>query len=414
MATIKPFSCIRPACGLEKKIAALPYDVCDRREARIEINQQPLSFLKIDKAESLLDDSVDPYDDKVYQKASEVFNDMINDGSFQKDPEMAMYLYELTMDGRSQSGLVCCSAIDDYLNGIIMKHENTRTDKENDRIRHIDTLSAQTGPIFLAYRPNDKINEITSAIQATVPYFDFTSDDGIRHRGWKINDKSILDEVISIFASIHQIYIADGHHRAASAVRVGQRRRKSVGTYTGQEEFNYFLSVLFPEDQLYIMDYNRVVHDLGDLTEDTFTDALLNDFDITPVDKAYRPKGKGEFGMYLGGHWYRLISHSKLHSTDPVDGLDVSILQNYILAPHLGIIDPKTDQRISFIGGIRGLEELERVCAGYPHAVAFSMFPTSADELFAVADAGRLMPPKSTWFEPKLRSGLFIHEIEKI
>ena len=413
MATIKAFSCIRPADGLEEKIAALPYDVCNREEAKEIIEQQPLSFLKIDKAESLLDDSIDPYDASVYQKAAEVLDEMLNDGSFQRDSEQAMYLYELTMDGRSQTGLVCCASIDDYINGIIMKHENTRTDKENDRIRHIDTLSAQTGPIFLAYRSNRRINEITDSIQAEEPYFSFTSDDGIRHRGWRISDAAILREIVDIFAAIEQIYIADGHHRAASAVKVGQRRRKALGNYTGQEEFNSFLSVLFPEDQLYIMDYNRVVHDLRNLTEEEFIKLICKDFDVTPETEAYSPVKKGEFGMYLAGKWYRLNAHSELLSDDPVDGLDVSILQNYVLAPLLDIQDPKTDQRISFVGGIRGLQELERVCALYPHAVAFSMFPTAADELFAVADAGRLMPPKSTWFEPKLRSGLFIHEIEK-
>lgn len=413
MATVKAFSCVRPHAQMEEKIAALPYDVCSRQEAKEIIRKQPMSFLKVDKAECLLDDSVDPYDDSVYQKADDVLHSMIRNGSLQKDPDQAMYLYELTMDGRSQTGLVCCASIDDYLNGIIMKHENTRTDKENDRIRHIDTCSAQTGPIFLTYRSNRLLNTLMTNIKAREPLFSFTADDNVIHRGWKIQDHITLDTIKEIFASIQQIYIADGHHRAASAVKVGQKRRSANPNYTGEEEFNYFLSVLFPDDQLYIMDYNRVVHDLNGYSEKDFLELVQRKFTLERSVSACRPSRKGEFGMYLSGSWYHLNVHPELVSDNPVDALDVSILQNELLAPVLDIQDPKTDQRISFVGGIRGLDGLEEMCNTYPHAVAFSMYPTSIGELFSVADAGLLMPPKSTWFEPKLRSGLFIHEIER-
>lgn len=413
MATVKAFSCIRPHAQMESKIAALPYDVCNRQEAKDIIKNQPMSFLRVDKAECLLDDSVDPYDDSVYQKANDVLHSMIRNGSLQKDPDQAMYLYELTMDGRSQTGLVCCASIDDYLNGIIMKHENTRTDKENDRIRHIDTCSAQTGPIFLTYRSNRLLNTLTANIKTREPLFSFTADDGVSHRGWKIHDRITLETITEVFASIQQIYIADGHHRAASAVKVGQKRRKAHPDYTGEEEFNYFLSVLFPDDQLYIMDYNRVVHDLNGYSEQDFLAHVQKKFTLERIDTACRPSKKGEFGMYLNGSWYCLNARPETHSDNPVDALDVSILQNELLAPMLGIQDPKTDQRISFVGGIRGLDGLEETCRQYPQGVAFSMYPTSIGELFSVADAGLLMPPKSTWFEPKLRSGLFIHEIEQ-
>jgi uncharacterized protein (DUF1015 family) len=412
MATIKAFSCIRPHAQMEEKIAALPYDVCNRQEARDIIRKQPLSFLRVDKAESLLDDSVDPYDASVYDKANDVLHSMIRNGSLQKDPDSAMYLYELTMDGRSQTGLVCCASIDDYINGIIMKHENTRTDKENDRIRHIDTCCAQTGPIFLTYRSNRILNTLFTSVKSEKPFFDFTADDGVAHRGWKIKDRITLDTITQVFESVNQIYIADGHHRAASAVKVGQKRRASYPDYTGEEEFNYFLSVLFPDQELYIMDYNRVVHDLNGLSEAAFLSEVRRKFEITPAAEAVHPAHKGMFGMYLNDNWYQLKARPEILSDNPVDGLDVSVLQNELLAPVLGIQDPKTDQRISFVGGIRGLDGLEDTCRQYPHGVAFSMYPTSIQELFAVADAGLLMPPKSTWFEPKLRSGLFIHEIE--
>ena len=387
MATILPFKAIRPAEGLAGKIAALPYDVYSRAEAKEAVKGNDKTFLRIDRAETAFDDSVDTYDDRVYEEANRLFRKMLSDGDFVKDDNSCYYIYELTMNGRSQTGIVGCASIDDYLNSVIKKHENTRADKEVDRIRHVDALSAQTGPIFLAYRSNDVINSTVNRIKGSKPVNDFVSDDGIRHRVWIIDDITDINSISDAFKAMDSIYIADGHHRCASAVKVGLKRREAFPGYSGNEEFNYFLSVLFPDEQLMIMDYNRVI-------------------------KAYRPSHKGEVSIFAEGIWYSLEFDDKLKSSDPVAGLDVSILQDNVLRPLFGIEDPKTDKRIDFVGGIRGLDELKRRC-GVDCRIAFAMYPTSINELFAVADAGLLMPPKSTWFEPKLRSGLFIHEIER-
>lgn len=410
MSKIKAFQCIRPREDLAEKIAALPYDVYNREEAKKVVADNEMSFLKIDRAETQFDDSVDTYADCVYDKAREQLDDMINEGSFITDEAQAYYIYELTMDGRTQTGIVACASIDDYLNNVIKKHENTRADKEVDRIRHVDTCNAQTGPIFLAYRSNEVINSVVNSKKNETPLYDFTSDDGVRHTVWKISETENVDKIKNAFETISEIYIADGHHRAASAVKVGLKRREENPGYTGEEEFNFFLSVLFPDDQLMIMDYNRVVKDLNGLTEQEFLIKLAEKFDFEEVSESYKPTKKGEVGMYLSGQWYRLEAHEELLVDDPVEGLDVSILQNELLSPVLGIGDPKTDNRIDFVGGIRGLSELERR-ANDDMKIAFAMYPTSIAELFAVADAKLLMPPKSTWFEPKLRSGLFIHRL---
>jgi uncharacterized protein (DUF1015 family) len=298
------------------------------------------------------------------------------------------------------------------MNNVIKKHENTREEKEQDRIRHVDTLNAQTGPIFLAYRSDNIINQITEQVmKETKPIYDFISEDGIGHTVWKINREEQVESIQNAFAGIDDIYIADGHHRAASAVKVSLKRRKEAGTYSGEEEFNYFLSVLFPDDQLMIMDYNRCVRDLNGLTKEAFLMEIEKNFTVSVLAQAEHPSKKGEVTMYLDGEWYLLSAKEELLQTeDAVEALDVSILQKYLLEPVLGIKDPRTDERIAFVGGIRGLEELERR-AESDMRVSFAMYPTSIGELFAVADAGLLMPPKSTWFEPKLRSGLFIHEI---
>lgn len=401
---------MRPRKDLAEKIAALPYDVYNREEAKEVVQNNPMSFLKIDRAETQFDDSVDTYADCVYDKARELLDGMVEDGSFISDEDKAYYVYSLLMNSRTQTGIVACVSIDDYINNIVKKHENTREDKEVDRIRHVDTCSAQTGPIFLAYRSNDIINKIVNSKKKEDPLYDFEADDGVRHSVWKISDKSDVEAIENAFENISDIYIADGHHRAASAVKVGIKRRKENPGYSGLEEFNYFLSVLFPDDQLMIMDYNRVIQDLNGLRDLDFLAKVGERFDFEEVEEAFAPTKKGEFGMCLNGQWYRLCVHEELMTDDPVEGLDVSILQNELLSPILGIEDPKTDRRIDFVGGIRGLEELERRVSEDMY-VAFSMYPTSISELFAVADAGRLMPPKSTWFEPKLRSGLFIHKI---
>jgi uncharacterized protein (DUF1015 family) len=316
------------------------------------------------------------------------------------------------MDGRSQTGIVACASIDDYVSGVIKKHENTREEKELDRIRHVDTCNAQTGPIFLAYRSNDVISGIMTAYQKTAPLYAFTADDGITHNVWRIADKKDVEAIRVAFAGIESIYIADGHHRAASAVKVGLKRRQENPGYTGTEEYNFFLSVLFPEDQLMILPYNRVVKDLNGLTKDAFLAAIRKDFTVEELGtEPFGPTKKGTFGMYLDGKWYKLSAGLRMQKVmDPVAGLDVSLLQDYLLGPVLGIGDPRTDKRIDFIGGIRGLKELERRVS-LDMTVAFSMYPTQISELFSVADAGLLMPPKSTWFEPKLRSGLFIHKL---
>lgn len=411
MADIKPFKCIRPAVDKAALVAALPYDVYNRQEACEEVKGKPLSFLNIDRAETQFDESVDTYADCVYEKASELLEQEISDGIFVTDEDIAYYIYELTMDGRSQTGIVACASIDDYLENRIKKHEKTRADKEQDRINHVDRTSAQTGPIFLAYRANDIINEVVNRNKEDKPLYDFVSDDGIRHSVWKIADAADTVAVYDAFASIKSIYIADGHHRAASAVKVGLKRRQENPGYDKTEEFNYFLSVLFPDEQLMIMPYNRVVKDLNGLTCEEFMEAVSKYFTIEEKGhKAFYPEEKGCFGMYLDGIWYELAAKESVMSEDPVDGLDVAILQDYLLTPVLGIGDPRIDKRIEFIGGIRGLGELERR-VNSDMKVAFSMYPTSIDELFAVADADLLMPPKSTWFEPKLRSGLFIHKI---
>ncbi|WP_167955869.1 DUF1015 domain-containing protein [Anaerosporobacter faecicola] len=412
MAKIKPFRCIRPNETVVSKVAALPYDVYNREEAKVEVEKEPLSFLKIDRAETQFDETVDTYDAKVYARAKETLQAMIANGTFVTDSEECYYLYELIMNGRAQTGIVACASIDDYMNQVIKKHENTREDKEIDRINHVDICNAQTGPIFLAYRAVAALNQVVDRVKQEDKLYGFTSEDGITHNVWKVMKAKDNTTIKECFENMEQIYIADGHHRCASAVKVGLKRRKENPHYTGEEEFNYFLSVLFPDEQLMIMDYNRAVKDLNGHSKEEFLAAIEQHFSVTLLgEKEYRPDRKGTVGMYLDKQWYKLEAKEDIQAiTDPVDGLDVSILQDYLLAPVLGIEDPRMDKRIEFIGGIRGLGELERR-VNTDMKVAFAMYPTSIQELFAVADANRLMPPKSTWFEPKLRSGIFIHQL---
>lgn len=411
MAVIKPFFSIRPSVEKADKIAALPYDVYNREEAKAVVEKNPLSFLKIDRAETQFDDSVDTYDERVYRKAHDMLWEMVEQGDFVREEKRCYYIYELTMDGRTQTGITACASIDDYANGVIKKHENTRAEKEADRINHVNICNAQTGPIFLAYRSRAEINAVVDRVKQQSPVYDFTAEDGVGHRVWIIDGDDDIAVIEKAFAEIGEIYIADGHHRAASAVRVGFLRREEHPEYTGEEEFNYFLSVLFPDDQLMIMDYNRAVKDLNGMKEEEFLEKVKELFEVEEITgKDRRPKEKGEFSMFLADRWYSCRVRKEDQTQDPVRGLDVSLLQELLLEPVLGIRDPKTDSRIDFIGGIRGLKELERR-VHTDCAVAFAMYPTSIGELFDVADAGLLMPPKSTWFEPKLRSGLFIHEL---
>ena len=414
MATVKAFRAIRPAPELAHKVAALPYDVMDSNEAREMVKGNPYSFLHIDKAEIDLDPSIDLYDKRVYEKARDNLREMIKNGVFQQDEKNCLYIYKQVMKGRVQTGLVGCTSIDDYMNNIIKKHEYTRADKEQDRINHVDYCNANTGPIFLTYRASKEINEIVDNWMADhKPVYDFVSDDGIGHTVWVIDGDDAIQRLEERFRAVDYLYIADGHHRSASAVKVGLKRRESFPDYKGDEEFNFFLSVLFPDEQLYIMDYNRVVKDLNGNSAEEFLKKVGEKFSIEEYngEGQFRPTVRHTFGMYMDGKWYKLTAKAGTYNEkDPVDRLDVSIMQNNLLDPVLGIKDPRTDKRIDFVGGIRGLGELERrVNAGMK--VAFSMCPTTIMDLMSIADAGKVMPPKSTWFEPKLRSGLFIHEL---
>ena len=411
MADIRPFKAYRPWKGMEERIAALPYDVYSREEAVSVVKENPLSFLAIDRAETQFGPETDTYAPQVYDKAKEMLWSRIREGMFVQDEKPCYYLYQQVMGARSQTGIVACASIDDYCGNVIKKHENTRADKEEDRVKHVDACNMQTGPIFLAYRAQEKLKNVIGEAMKKAPECEFTSEDGIRHRIWVMDETERIAQIREAFEGIESIYIADGHHRCASAVRVGLKRRQEHPDYTGDEEFNYFLAVLFPDEELHIMDYNRVVKDLNGLDRETFLQKVEECFVVKEWGREpYRPASKGFFGMYLGDMWYELAARREILSEDAVKGLDVSVLQDWLLGPVLGIKDPKTDKRIDFVGGIRGLEELERR-VHTDMAVAFSLYPTSIGELFHVADDNRLMPPKSTWFEPKLRSGLFLHEI---
>lgn len=423
---IKPFAAIRPREDVAAQVAALPYDVYDRTEARRAVEGKPLSFLNIDRPETQFAPDADMYAPEVYAKARELFDARVEDGTFVRDEAPCFYLYELEMDGRVQTGIVACCLIDDYLNGIIKKHENTLEAKERDRINHIDALDAQTGPIFLAYRDNAQVAQLVERARSQEPLCDFVADDGVAHRAWRIGAPADVEALAQAFAGVPAAYVADGHHRTASAVKVGLARRAEHPDYDGSEEFNYFLSVLFPASELAILPYNRVVHDLNGLTVEEFLARVQDTFEVLHKQpQPLEPVDKGAVGMYVDGEWYGLGALPELENDDPVAGLDVAILQERVLGPVLGIDDPRTDPRVEFVGGIRGLHTLEhRVILADESAreagtlkergpaVAFAMFPTSIDELMAVADADRLMPPKSTWFEPKLRSGLFIHHLD--
>ena len=420
MADFRPFRCVRPDEKAAQLVAALPYDVYTSEEARKAVQGNTLSFLNIDRAETRLPEGTDPCADEVYVKARELFDAACASGVYKEDPDEAYYIYELTveagplckvMPGHVQTGIVACAAVDDYLNGVVRKHENTREDKERDRIRHVDALGAQTGPVFLAAQPDAALKEAATEAKKEKPLYDFVADDGIRHRVFKVCDGAAVEKIRNAFSAIPALYIADGHHRAAAAVRVAEERRAKDPGYTGEEPYNYFLAVAFPADELEILPYNRVVHDLCGLTPEDFLLECDAAFQVYYCgDKPVEPEEKGVIGLYLDHCWYELRAREEYFSGDPVEDLDVSYLQNTTLNRVLGIIDPRTDRRISFVGGIRGTAELVRLVDGGA-AAAFSMYPTGIGELTAVADLGRLMPPKSTWFEPKLRSGLFIHRI---
>lgn len=412
MAVLRPFKAIRPKPEFASAVGALPYDVMNSDEARLEVQDKPHSFLHVDKAEIDLPLGTDIYSDEVYAKARENLDTLVKNGICAQDEKPMLYIYRQIMNGREQTGIVGCTAVDDYLNDIIKKHEFTRADKEADRIRHVDTCDANTGPIFLTHRENKTVSDITAEWKSThEPVYDFVSGDGVSQTVWVIDDDTAVEKLINEFANIPALYIADGHHRAASAVRVGQKRRGN-GEYDKNAEFNFFLSVIFPCDQLKIMDYNRVIADLNGMSSEEFLQKIGERFTVEEKGEGiYSPAERHTFGMFLDGKWYCLTAKSEfIDENDPVGRLDVSILQNNLISPVLGIDDPRTDRRIDFVGGIRGLRELERrVTEGM--RLAFAMYPTSLSELMDIADAGKVMPPKSTWFEPKLLSGLFIHKL---
>ncbi len=414
MAKIKPFRGVRPAEEMIKEVASPPYDVLNSKEARVQVKDKPYSFLHVVKPEVDLPENINIYDQAVYLKGKENLYKLIENGILIQDDKPCFYLYRLIMGNIDEIGLVVGASIEDYENDIIKKHEHTRADKEADRIKHVDSLNANTGPVFLTYKAREDMNNLVNELIKEKPVYDFEAEDGIKHIFWKIDNEDVIKKIENIFRKIDFLYVADGHHRSASGTIVGQRRREANPNHTGEEEYNYFLSVIFPHDQLYIMDYNRVVKDLNCLSHDEFLKKVEENFiiDIHFKEKAYQPEGLHDFGMYLDGSWYKLTAREgSFPEDDPVKSLDVSILQENLLTPILGIGDPRKDKRIDFVGGIRGLEELSRrVDAG--EAVAFSMFPTSIEQLMAIADAGKVMPPKSTWFEPKLRSGVIVHLLD--
>ena len=414
MITVKPFNALRPTVELADKCAALPYDVMSSDEAREMVKGNPYSFLHIDKAEIDLDKSIDIYDERVYAKASENLKKLENDGVYVNDNDKKYYFYRQIMDGRAQTGIVGCASIDDYIENRIKKHEFTRADKEIDRIKHVDICSAHTGPIFLAYKDSAILDEIINEETSKAPIYDFVSEDGVRHTVWRASDKSVDDKISVAFSKLDALYIADGHHRAASAVKVGIKRREENPSYTGEEEFNFFLSVIFPANTLKIMDYNRLLKDLNGMSVEEFLSVVEEKIGTVEEYKGEgpcRPAQRHSVGMFVGGKWYLVKFYDSICNADtPVERLDCAILQNNLLSPILGIKDPRSDKRIDFAGGIRGLDYLEKRC-NEDMQMAIAMYPTSLDELMSVADSGAVMPPKSTWFEPKLRSGLLIHKI---
>ncbi len=414
MAVFRPFNAVRPKPGYASRVAALPYDVMNSAEAAERVKGNPYSFLHVDKAEIDLPEGTDLYSESVYLKARENLEKLSEEGICARDEKPCFYIYRQVMNGRAQTGITGCVSVDDYINGVIKKHELTRADKEADRINHVDYCNANTGPIFLTYRPDGEIAALIADWQAKhEPVYDFVTDEGVGNTVWVIDCDETNAKISALFDKVDYLYIADGHHRAASAVKVGLKRREAMPGYTGEEEFNYFLAVLFSCDELEIMDYNRVIKDLNGYTPDEFIGKISESFTVEKVGKsAYKPEKLHSFGMLLGGEWYKLTAkENSFDVSDVVASLDVSILQNNLISPVLGIDDPRTDKRIDFVGGIRGLNELEKR-ASTDMCLAFSMYPTSLEELMAIADAGRIMPPKSTWFEPKLLSGLFIHYLK--
>lgn len=413
MAIIKPFRAYRPPRELAENVAAFPYDVMDVAEAREMAEGNPDSFLHISRPEIDLSPDVDPYSEQVYLKGRENLMKFMQKGVLIRDDRECYYVYRQRMGAITQTGLVVCAAVDDYQNGVIKKHELTRADKEEDRVRHIDYMNANDEPVFCTYKGDAAIKERIDEIVVRETACDFTTGDNVTHTIWVIDDQREIERLTRDFAGISPLYVADGHHRSAAASRVRDMRRNGNPSHNGKEEYNFFLTVIFPDVEMNVMPYNRAVKDLHGHNVAEFITAVARKFEITPVKKPLNPVQRHQFGMFLAGTWYELMPKEKMvDESDAVARLDVSILQDNLLNPILGIRNPRNDQRIHFVGGIRGLDELERLVISGDFQVAFSLYPTSIGELMALADCGKIMPPKSTWFEPKLRSGLFVHILE--
>jgi uncharacterized protein (DUF1015 family) len=412
MALIKPFRALRPQKKIVQQVAAPPYDVMSVAEARSMAEGNPFNFLHISRPEIDLPVEVDPHDESVYRKGQENLAAFIGGKTLIQDQEEHYYIYRQKMGSVVQTGLVACASVDDYQSGLIKKHELTRADKEEDRVRHIDCLDANDEPVFYVYRNSARINKLMARLTASEPLYDFTTEDSVVHTVWAVTDSDLIHQVSNEFAGIETLYVADGHHRSAAASRV-RELRKSVNTdHTGSEEYNFFLTVIFPDNEMNVMAYNRAIKDLNGHSIVEFITLVGNKFDITPVSASFTPARRHDFGMYLKGKWYSLTPrHDLFDEADAVGRLDVSILQDHLLSPILGVRNPRTDQRIHFVGGIRGTEELVKLVDSGEFQVSFSLYPTSIDELMSLADAGKIMPPKSTWFEPKLLSGLFLHRL---
>jgi len=408
---IKPFRGFRPVESKVKAVASRPYDVLDSDEAREEAKGNPWSFLNVVKPEITLPPETDHYSMTVYEAGKNNFQKLVNDGVFVQDKEECLYIYELIMDGRSQNGIVACASVDDYMKGLIKKHELTRPDKEADRKNHVRVSMMNAEPVFFAYPSNKRLENVVASIKQSPPTYFFVADDNIHHRFWVVNDPDVIQNIVNKFEQMPATYVADGHHRTAAAALVGNDLKKENPNHTGNESYNYFLAVHFPDNELAIMDYNRVVKDLNGHTEKSFLAGLASSFSVEKKGKhSYRPLHLHEFGMYLGGEWYSLVAKPGTYKdNDPIGVLDVTILSEKVLEPLLNIRDLRTDKRIDFVGGMRGLKELERRVNSGEMAVAFALYPVSMKQLIDIADSGKIMPPKTTWFEPKLRSGLVVH-----
>ena len=414
MARIKPFKGVRPPQEYVEKVASRPYDVLNSEEARAEAQGNPMSLYHIIKPEIDFEKGTDEHNPKVYERAVQNFKDFRQRGWLVQDPQENYYLYAQTMDGRTQYGFVVAANVDDYLNEVIKKHELTRRDKEEDRMKHVRAQNANIEPVFFAFEDNDVLDGIIKRVSATKPEYDFVANDGFGHHFWVIDDKATIDTITAEFGKMSALYIADGHHRTAAAAFVGHEKAKANPHHTGDEEYNFFLAVAFPASQLKIIDYNRVVRDLNGLTQEEFLSKLAENFDVTDMGlQEYRPQALHNFSLYLGGHWYSLTAHEGTYNPeDPIGVLDVTISSDFILRDILGITDLRSDKRIDFVGGIRGLGELKRRVDSGEMAMALALYPVSMKQLMTIADTGNIMPPKTTWFEPKLRSGLVIHLLD--